>query len=459
MSQHEAPVHDDETRRSRTKITGPSPLGAQDEGAASTGISSQAQSLQRTAGNRAVSGLLSPLTAALAKRRQQVTGRTREDAEAEPGTPAAMIKQREESQLASPAWQTGLKQNAEDSVSSGMPNIKRSARQQRSVDKRKEQRMSPAVDFIKARVADAEASHAAELELARKPLHEAAKPAAEARHDVLRTRQQALTGKNKYAGLSLSQVTSLAATMKTIAKEERWADADDVLDGLRDEMAKLTSYLTGLESTETRLMALAPSGTIGKKQIDNLRYSIRNTEFRAFSNATRANPRNDAVATAALTALETRLQTEEDRLSADQAAVLLKQQVRAEGRWPANNRTDAEIKPETRATVGASDDERTAIVGALDALKNNGAHGWARKWGAYHGNGEGNLPGAAAGLGGYKEYYVRPAGAALDAAGLQPAGTRRLVVSDTTGFVYYSDNHYGQPNGQTLPAFVKVTDA
>ena len=147
------------------------------------------------------------------------------------------------------------------------------------------------------------------------------------------------------------------------------------------------------------------------------------------------------------------------RRAADQAAVQERQRLRANGLWPANNRPTAQIAEATRATLGSSAEERAAVVESLDALKNGTAHGWARKWGAYHGNGEGNLPGAAPGLGGYKEYYVRPDGNRVGVAGLEPPGARRIVVSDSTGFVYYSHNHYGDPNGTNLPAFVKVTDA
>jgi hypothetical protein len=54
---------------------------------------------------------------------------------------------------------------------------------------------------------------------------------------------------------------------------------------------------------------------------------------------------------------------------------------------------------------------------------------------------------------------VRPDGNRVGQIGLEPNGMRRLVKSNSTGFVYYSHNHYGHPNGTTLPCFVKITDA
>ena len=90
--------------------------------------------------------------------------------------------------------------------------------------------------------------------------------------------------------------------------------------------------------------------------------------------------------------------------------------------------------------------ERAAVKEALDALGGVGTWngtvdgGKPGKWGAYHGNGENNLP-----PGGYKEYYVRPA------AGDAPPGSRRIVTHNTTGAIYYSWTHYGK-NGN--PPFV-----
>ena len=88
----------------------------------------------------------------------------------------------------------------------------------------------------------------------------------------------------------------------------------------------------------------------------------------------------------------------------------------------------------------------TAVRDALNALDGTKERNWGGKWGDYHGNEEGNLPGVA-GRGGYKEYYVRPG--PLEGGW----GGRRLVVHNATKRVYYTWTHYGE---QGKPAFVRI---
>lgn len=264
-----------------------------------------------------------------------------------------------------------------------------------------------------------------------------------------RTQDKKVTG----YGIDVSALKTLNQTKNSAVKAEKWTAVGDLLDQINDESAKILSYASSLDTSQARIDKLKPPHTPQKRKIE-----LRIQLFGAFQREVIKSVRNDVVAMAALTALNDALQAEEDKVAADQAAVVLRAQQVLEGRWPACGRQAAVIATTTRAAVGANANERAAVVEALDALRNGTAHGWARKWGDYHGNGEGLLPGIAGG-GGYKEYYVRPDGARVGQPGLEPPGAKRLVKSDSSGFVYYSHNHYGSPNGTSLPAFVKVNDA
>lgn len=103
---------------------------------------------------------------------------------------------------------------------------------------------------------------------------------------------------------------------------------------------------------------------------------------------------------------------------------------------------------ETAVKGDGKDDELKAIGDALKVFdgKPNAVNDWGGKWGDTFSNNGGDLPGVRRG-GGYKEYYVRKP------AGEGGWGARRLVVSDATGFIYYTWTHYGD-NGN--PPFVRI---
>lgn len=228
-----------------------------------------------------------------------------------------------------------------------------------------------------------------------------------------------------------------------------WSQASELLESINDESAKLLSYAEAFATLQGRITKLPQ----GKKKNGIAE------QFRQFQLAARKPGRDDTAVVALLGAVTNEIQVEEDRLDLDRSAATARAAQRAEGLWPGNGRPAALIQTRTRVTLGSTAEERAAVVETLDAVKDSGKdHSWARKWGDYHGNGEGNLPGVPGG-GGYKEYYVRPDGNRVGTAVLEPPGRRRVVVDNSTGFVYYSDNHYGDPNGRNLPAFVKVTDA
>jgi flagellin-like hook-associated protein FlgL len=414
----------------------------------------------------------------LARQRQAATGMSEEETLEEEGGALDTLEMQQHND---PRYQNAKSQVATDTVTTGMPQ-ERSERRHRQVQNRRARQLGPVVKQQRERQIDEEmtekevAERQKELtglgggrsmtdrgsdlsaamsqdETNRKQREQAdadAKPLVDAKMAAIDQRSAAVLKLNYR--INMDSLSALIADKKKRVAQKRWALVSDLLDEINNESAKLGSYLNELDSTQERISALGKNPKFGKKA-----YDLRQTFFVPFETAIRN--RNDVAATAALTALKNELQSQEDKLAADQAAVQERQRLRANGLWPANNRPTAQIAEATRATLGSSAEERAAVVESLDALKNGTAHGWARKWGAYHGNGEGNLPGAAPGLGGYKEYYVRPDGNRVGVAGLEPPGARRIVVSDSTGFVYYSHNHYGDPNGTTLPAFVKVTDA
>lgn len=260
-------------------------------------------------------------------------------------------------------------------------------------------------------------------------------------------RQRAKSARKRLDQRGLSgNVDVLLEKVQAARKDESWYELDNAVDELNDEVRRLVAFVDTIDSARERIGKLPDS-------VHKLKFTLmsRVTELGAALRKSATDPtfgdRLQAVVDA--------IQTEEDKLEkAGERAKL-----REEGRWPGNNNEDAVIETATRTTVGADDGERAAVAEALDALKDpSTSHGWARKWGAYHGNGEGNLPGVP-GAGGYTEYYVRPPGSAVGDNTLQRAGARRLVRHNASGRVYYSHNHYGAPDGSTLPAFVLVTDA
>jgi hypothetical protein len=119
--------------------------------------------------------------------------------------------------------------------------------------------------------------------------------------------------------------------------------------------------------------------------------------------------------------------------------------VAAQGRLSVNLGTIG-VQKISKVNGDGKKNEVAAVQETLDAIGGVGewngtnAFGDAGKWGAQHGNSEGNLP-----PGGYKEYYVRPPG------GVGGFGSRRIVIHNRTNAIYYSWTHYGE-NGS--PAFV-----
>jgi len=234
--------------------------------------------------------------------------------------------------------------------------------------------------------------------------------------------------------------------METALRKKAFDEFDSALDRVNDEGAKIQAYADAVDEAQARINALPQKD---QNAIQMLRQK--------FVQAVGAKPRDDAIAAQALQAFDKAVQDVLDReeakaiaRAADQdaaeAARAVRLQKRADGLLPDNG--EYEIRTTTRAEVGTPGAEHDAVIEALDALKNpTKPHLFARKWGEYHGNGEGNLPGRR-GLGGYKEYYVRPESPTKN--------IRRLVVADATGFVYYSPNHYGSV-GDGDP-FVKVTN-
>ncbi len=238
-------------------------------------------------------------------------------------------------------------------------------------------------------------------------------------------------------------LTTKRAAATTALREKAFDEFDIALVGVTDEAAKLRAYDEAIDEAQDRITALPQGDRLGLQ-------SVRQKLIQAV----RADPLVYATADQAVKDFDKAVQDILDREAAKAAtgaaaaaAHALRMQKRADGLLPNNGAY--EIGTSTRTTVGATAAERAAVVEALNALKDDTLpHTWAARWGVYHGNGEGNLPGIR-GLGGYKEYYVRAATPAQN--------IRRLVVSDTTGHVYYSPNHYGSVGGLGHP-FVKVTD-
>lgn len=266
------------------------------------------------------------------------------------------------------------------------------------------------------------------------------------------------TADAKVVGLPITALVALRRKANAARSAESWYEHDELLDELDAEAQKMISYAHGLRTTDDRISAL-PGHLQTKK------YDLRQI-FLTFRRMASAPNRDDDQVSAELQRLLDGIQELEDAelaksnaRSASAAEAARRANLRAAGRWPGNDNPAAEIATADRASVGGSDDERAAVVEALDALKDPSLdHSWARKWGERHGNGEGNLPGIPGG-GGYLEYYVRPPGSAVGTPGRTSAGPRRLVVHTPSGRVYYSHNHYGDPRGTSLPAFVLVTDA
>jgi hypothetical protein len=262
-----------------------------------------------------------------------------------------------------------------------------------------------------------------------------------------------------------SRLAKLNGTLRNLTAATHWSQMDDLLEEINTEATRVSQVRSSVEHEQVRALKLTPPTTPHKRLVEIV---AMYSKFRSLA----GQQGKDAETTAALVALQDEIQAEEDKAvtaavaaaersaakaSANAAAVAAalaeaQQQMawRAEGLWPGNGRPAARIETKSRANVGASDEERAAVVEALDALKDSTkSHTFARKWGDDHGNSEGNLPGTP-GLGGYTEYYVRRAPG-------QPApGARRLVKHTRSGFVYYSATHYGK---EGPPAFVKVTDA
>jgi guanyl-specific ribonuclease Sa len=98
----------------------------------------------------------------------------------------------------------------------------------------------------------------------------------------------------------------------------------------------------------------------------------------------------------------------------------------------------ATIAETTVGSLGAH--ERKAVRECLDGIDTGEAptltHPDGARFGAPFGNDQGRLPGVR-GAGGYKEYYVEK-----DPMSGTYHGERRLVVSNETSYVYYSDDHY-----------------
>ncbi len=413
----------------------------------------------------------------LHKQRRSAMGMSEEDALEEEGNTGKML---EEQQASDPNYQQALSGFRESTVNNGMPKT-RSDRRHRQVWNRRERQLGPVLkeqrerQFFESRIAERNkglsevgtessiSDRAKILESAqagdrqaqeeRRLADEEAKPLVEERMAGIDERSHVVL-KNKFKRVNTDVLDGLVSRKKWLLKDKKWSALNEILTEINDESAKIKSYENALVTAQERIMALSKAGVSRK-----ITFALRNTQYAAFDTQVKMRERNDVTAAAALTTLENALQTQEDKIANDQLAATERRRLRDNGLWPANNRTAAQIVEKTRANVGGSVEERAAVIEALDAYKNGTDHSWARKWGAYHGNGEGNLPGAGAGLGGYTEYYVRPNGAQVGQIGLRPAGTRRLVISDKTGFVYYSDNHYGAPNGTNLPAFVKITDA
>ncbi len=289
----------------------------------------------------------------------------------------------------------------------------------------------------------------------------AAKPSVDAKNAAIAGKVRAAKQAAGEQNLNTDALNALDKRRGELQRAERWAPLSDILDQLNDEAAKLQSYVNALVKNGDRITKLDTKFTPQKTKVE-----LRGTTYKAFFDEVTKKPRNDTRAVAALTTLEDAIRVEEDKVEAAAARSIAaqqqlaqRQQLRTQGLLPANGKPAAVITTVTRTTVGSAGEERAAVLEALDALNNpTNDHSWARKWGEYHGNGEGNLPGIT-GAGGYKEYYVRPDGALVGQVGRTRDGVRRLVMSNTTGFVYYSHNHYGAPNGTILPAFVRVTDA
>ena len=96
--------------------------------------------------------------------------------------------------------------------------------------------------------------------------------------------------------------------------------------------------------------------------------------------------------------------------------------------------------PMTTPSSLAGTGEKTAVEEALAAIDGGVpqalTHSNGAKFGDAFGNDQGRLPGPQGG-GGYKEYYVEK-----DPASGTYHGDRRIVVSNTTGYAYYTDDHY-----------------
>jgi len=412
----------------------------------------------------------------LHKRRQAAMGMSEEDALEEEGGAGEMLEKR---QANDSRYQDALTGIRESTVDEGMPST-RSEKRHRQVWNRRERQLGPALkdqrerQFFEGRIAERNSEltgfgkgpsildRAKGLETLRendrlaqedrRQADEEARPLVEGRMAGIDEESQ-LVLRRKFKRVNTDVLAELVKRKRELARDDKWSALNEILTEIHDESAKINSYENALDGALDRIKVL------GDKVPHKITYGIRNTEYAAFESQVKKRIRDETATNAALGVLNNALQVQEDKIAQDQSTATERRRLRDNGLWPANNRPAAQIAEATRATLGGSDEERAAVVEALDALKTGADHSWARKWGAYHGNGEGNLPGAAAGLGGYKEYYVRPDGTQVGQVGVRPAGTRRLVVSDSTGFVYYSDNHYGAPNGRTLPAFVKVTDA
>jgi hypothetical protein len=356
-----------------------------------------------------------------------------------------LAKQAAEAKVLSDGYRAKLQQNVQDldalraKVESWAPfldDAKRTAFAQKHDECVPELNTAAGVTWVRKTAYAAAATTFADAQKAGADLVAEARAAMETRKNTELQAVQAIRGRIKHEPrFDISELNRLNKEMTDAVTAGNWAVVDAKLDAMREESAKLNTYLDGLDGWTERISKLPEM--IEKTKLDKVK--MRADLFTPFQTAVLAKPRNDDQVIQLLERMNDELQSKEDLIGkrAEQRAAGL---ISAKGKV---------IKERTRATVGANPVERGRVVEALSALRNDSLdHSWAAKWGVKHANVEGNLPGLR-GLGGYKEYYVRPV----------PGGANilRLAKHNTNDWVYYSSNHYGHA-GPGDP-WVKVTDA
>ena len=247
---------------------------------------------------------------------------------------------------------------------------------------------------------------------------------------VIEDRTKNALAQARLYNLSITKLKNLENRKKVLQKSDRWYDLDEMLTAMGDESAKLLSYVSALGTTQERIT------TLGERQ------RKANRKVTAAAIRTASTRRSEREATEGPSGRQ-RHQRGTDGAGRQAPG---RRGGPQRGRRPGR---PAPAAPHPRAVAGqqpcrgadrpghrapSAPPVRSALRSTSRWTRSARSRPpWARKWGAYHGNGEGNLPGAAAGLA-RVQGVLRPPRRNEGRHGRAGSGRRSPpVVSDSTG--------------------------